>query len=472
VSNVNDKIVNIFACVLQHGNSDADMVFQFISMEAEKLFEGKWLIMHRIISEYFKLTGAMINRDEYEEFIRDASLSQEEQDDYIKLFDALIQRPINGEAFNFYVELFKEKFLHERSYVMLSNAYTALSKEFQLDKRTYNGFQGMRKYLTETMYDLDRIFAEYSPEGAVADEVQMVIDEYENLKKADQSVFTGFSAVDECTGGLSPGELWLLVGYTAEGKTSMCINIGHNAAYVHGKNVLYLTSETVKSVVRRRLIARHAFHRSNSKIDLSAWKKGDLSVASFETLQKTLKVINESKDKDGIFEIVQMPGHADTNFLSTALNKYQSRFNVDLCILDAIHLLKPKHHRVSEYSELGDMITEVKKICVSHNKGKGVPLISPWHTNRTSWERAKESGHYTLSSLAKTAEAERCADVILTIIKQNTGRDELKASLIKNRDGEILDEFYLEYDFSICYVGDSQIDKVGCIDQSDILELV
>jgi hypothetical protein len=118
------------------------------------------------------------------------------------------------------------------------------------------------------------------------------------------------------------------------------------------------------------------------------------------------------------------------------------------------------------------MITEVKKICVSHNKGKGVPLISPWHTNRTSWERAKESGQYTLSSLAKTAEAERCADVILTIIKQNTGRDELKASLIKNRDGEILDEFYLEYDFSICYVGDSQIDKVGCLDQSDILDLM
>lgn len=472
MSDINDKITNIFACVLQLGNSDADMVFQFISMDAEKLFEGKWLIMHRIISEYFKLTGAMIKRDEYEEFIRDASFSREEQDDYMNLFDELIQRPVNGEAFNFYVEQFKEKFLDDRSHVMLRHAYTTLSNRLHLNKRSNNGYQGMRKYLTETMYDLDHLFAEYSPEGAVADEVQAVLEEYENLKKADQSVFTGFSSLDECTGGLSPGEFWLLVGYTAEGKTSMCINIGHNAAYVHGKNVLYLTSETVKSVVRRRLIARHAFHRFNGKIDLSAWKKGNLSAESFETLQKTLKVINESKDKDGIFEIVQMPGHADTNFLLSALNRNQSQFNIDLCILDAIHLLQPKHHRQSEYSELGDMITEVKKICVSHNKGKGVPLISPWHTNRTSWERAKESGQYTLSSLAKTAEAERCADVILTIIKQNTGRDELKASLIKNRDGEILDEFYLEYDFSICYVGDSQIDKVGCLDQSDILDLM
>ncbi|MGD8338171.1 MAG: DnaB-like helicase C-terminal domain-containing protein, partial [Desulfobacterales bacterium] len=249
MSDINDKITNIFACVLQLGNSDADMVFQFISMDAEKLFEGKWLIMHRIISEYFKLTGAMIKRDEYEEFIRDASFRREEQDDYMNLFDELIQRPVNGEAFNFYVEQFKEKFLDDRSHVMLRHAYTTLSNRLHLNKRSNNGYQGMRKYLTETMYDLDHLFAEYSPEGAVADEVQAVLEEYENLKKADQSVFTGFSSLDECTGGLSPGEFWLLVGYTAEGKTSMCINIGHNAAYVHGKNVLYLTSETVKSVV-------------------------------------------------------------------------------------------------------------------------------------------------------------------------------------------------------------------------------
>ena len=312
MSNVNDKIVNIFACVLQHGNSDTDMVFQFISMDAENVFEGKWLIMHRIISEYFKLTGAMIKRDEYEEFIHDASFSQKEQDDYMNLFDELIQRPVNGEAFNFYVEQFKKKFLEGSSYVMLSNAYTALSKELQLNKRSYNGYQGMREYLTENLYDLDRLLAEYSPEGAVADEAQAVLEEYENLKKADQSVFTGFSAVDECTGGLSPGELWLLVGYTAEGKTSLCINVGHNAAYLLGKNVLYLTSETVRQVVRRRLIARHAFHLFGSKINLSAWKRGKLSAESLRMLQKTLKAMDESKGQDGIFKIVQMPGNADT----------------------------------------------------------------------------------------------------------------------------------------------------------------
>ena len=133
-------------------------------------------------------------------------------------------------------------------------------------------------------------------------------------------------------------------------------------------------------------------------------------------------------------------------------------------ILDSIHLLKPKKNRQSEYSELGDIIIDIKRIIVSHNNGCGVPLISPWHTNRASWDNAKQCGYYTKSALAKTGEAERSADVIVTILRQDSTPNELKGSVIKSRDGEELEELYLKYDFSQGYVGDSQVGNFDTVD--------
>ena len=93
-----------------------------------------------------------------------------------------------------------------------------------------------------------------------------------------------------------------------------------------------------------------------------------------------------------------------------------------------------------------------------------MPLISPWHTNRQGWEEAQKSGIYTKSALAKSSEAERQADVILTILRQDSYGDELRGSILKNRDGEELSEFYLQVDFNQGYIGDSIIQASDDID--------
>ena len=228
MSNINDCIADMYACVLQHGQNDTDMIFHFCSLDAENFFEGEWLNLYHIIVKYFRLTHKLIRAEEFSKFIHKSNLTQEEQNFYNDLFDKLIRRQVNGDAFNFYVEQFKEKFIYDKSYVMLCKANKALSSELTHSKKAYKGYQGMRQYLLETMYDIDRLFAEYSPEGSVADDIDLVIEEYHNLKKSNHYVSTGFSALDKCTGGLFPGELWLLAGYAGEGKTSSAINIGHN----------------------------------------------------------------------------------------------------------------------------------------------------------------------------------------------------------------------------------------------------
>lgn len=467
----NPMVADIFACVLQHGSKDSEIVFQFHVLDAEALFEGQWLNLYRIIVEYFRLTGNIIGEDEFNKSIEDSQFSEEDRGKYMQLFAELSGKKINREAFNFYIERLKNKVIANKGYVMLVNAHQVLSRELIVGKRSYSGYSGMQQYVTETMYDIDRLKTERTPEGDVNEELDEIIDEYNNMKERDDFILTGFSAVDKCTGGLFPGELWLWVGYTGEGKTFSCINIGHNAAYVHGKNVLYLTSETVREVVRRRLISRHARHLFDCGIDLTAWKTGKLTDECLKIIQNTINDTKKKKNEYGTFYIIQMPANANTDYVSATLTRYQSLFNFDLCILDSIHLLIPKKHRQSEYSELGDMLIEIKKIIVAHNNGRGVPLISPWHTNRASWDNAKQCGYYTKSSLAKTGEAERSADVIVTILCQDSDEKKLKGSIIKNRDGEELKDFYLNVDFSQGYVGDCEVGNFINFDFDELLNV-
>ena len=90
--------------------------------------------------------------------------------------------------------------------------------------------------------------------------------------------------------------------------------------------------------------------------------------------------------------------------------------------------------------------------------------MSPWHTNRSSWENAKEKSVYTKSSLAKSSEAERSADVIVTILREQELDNGLRGSIIKSRDGEELPEFYLTCDFDHGYIGDSLVTTPDTID--------
>ncbi len=451
-------VCDVFACVLQHGSENINLILQLINSDVNQLYSGIWRDIYQIFVKYFRLTGKIIGQEEFVDTINNSStIADSKRKKYILLFDNLKNRPVKEGIFKFYMEQLIDFVSHQKCQKMLSNAQQISRGRLKIGRKTYQGYPGVRKILFEKIHDIDRLVAEYSPEGDVNREADEVLNEYENLKEKNNNIPTGFSEIDKCTGGLYPGELWLWVGYTAEGKTFSCINIGHHVAYVQKKNVLFLTSETVRSVVRRRLISRHARQFAGNGINLTHWKKGELTKEPHEVLQQTLKDMEDRSKEYGAFHILQLPANADTDFVAAALTRCQALFNVDLCILDSIHLLKPKKTRQSSYAEFDDMLIEINKIIVSHNDGRGVPLISPWHTNRAAWEKAKENGVYSKSALARSGEAERCADVIVTILREDGFNDQLRGSIIKSRDGEELQEFYLKYDFSQGYIGDSPV---------------
>jgi hypothetical protein len=466
-----DRCKDLFSCVLQNGASNLRMVPDFLILGTKGLFNDIWGDLFRIIAEYFKITeGGVIGSDEFMDFIDSAGdLSDEKRSAYEATFAELLDRHVNPSAFRYYVTRLLDLFKFSQGSKILSNAQVVLQSQLTIGKKTYEGYEGMRDIVLKGIYDIDRVTVPTVTDGNVMEEAQKIMEEYASLKCCQDNAATGFTRIDKCTGGMHPGELWLWIGFTGEGKTFSCINIAYHVAFKQRKNVLFLTSETVRSVVRRRLISRHARELYKEGINLTAWKKGELDPESLKRLQDTLNDMETRKGEYGRFELLQMPSGATTDFVSASLASYQSSFNIDLCILDSIHLLQPKKPRQSSYAELDDMLIDIKSIIVSHNSGKGIPLISPWHVNRSSWEKAKEDGRYTKSSLAKTSEAERQADVIVSILKEENGWRELKGAIIKNRDGEELEEFSLACDLSHGFIG-NQV-KTNLEDDFKLLEV-
>jgi hypothetical protein len=448
-----DYCKDLFAATLQYGGSDFQIMLGFLDLADKGLFSGIWAELSRFIGAFHKLTGEVICVDEFTDFVNSSqNLTEEVCRTYLELFSDLLKHQVKANAFQFYVSQLISRFKFESANLLLHDASQALISGTTIGQKVFQGYDGMREIVLKGIYDIDRRIDANLMEGNVLDEAYKVIEEYKTLHSRGDHLSTGFSVIDQYTGGLFPGELWLWIGFSGEGKTFSCINIGYDVAFKQKKNVLFLTSETVRSVVRRRLISRHARELTGNGINLTEWKTGNLGSDSLEVLKNTLQDMDSRKNDYGFFHLVQIPSNATTDFVAAALASYQTKFNVDLCILDSIHLLTPKKTRQSSYAELDDILIEIKHIAVSHNKGKGVPLASPWHCNRSSWEKAKEDGKYTKASLAKTSEAERQADVIVSILKED-GEKRIKGSIIKNRDGEELDEFYLEYDFSQGYIG-------------------
>lgn len=460
-----ERCNDVLACVIQHGMSDPQIMVHLMGLIKNNLFRGVWSLICQIVVRYFRLTQSIICLEHFVDFIQSAQkLSEEQRTEYIRFFSSLVSRPVKAESFRYYYEQLVKHEIRSKSLTMINDAQQALTNDKGTDLGSYAGYDEMRQVLLRGMYDLDRMVSERTTEGNVREEMDDVLEEYSILGKRKGVVSTGFTEIDKHTGGFYPGELWLLVGYAGEGKTFSCINIGHNAVFVQGKNVVFITSETVRSVVRRRLIARHIVHLGNKGIDLTAWKKSELSSEALEVMREALADIKDHAKDYGRFELIQMPANATTDFVAAVLAQYQARFHIDLCILDSIHLLQSKKTRQSAYAELDDMLIDLKKTIVSHENGTGVPLISPWHTNSQGWEEAQKSGIYTKSALAKSSEAERQADVILTILRQDSYGDELRGSILKNRDGEELSEFYLRVDFNQGYICDSTIQAPEDID--------
>jgi replicative DNA helicase len=326
------------------------------------------------------------------------------------------------------------------------------------------GYFPARDYMLTSLSNLESSYVDSAPDGLLRSEVDDFIQEVASArdKKVSSSVDFGFEALDSVVLGLRGGDMTLVASWTGVGKTTFCLNVGVHVACIQKKNVVIITTETIRQQLRRRIYSRMTklpVFSGYVPVSSQKLKSGQLSDAE----QGTLLALSDymKQGEHGELMIAQAPSRATMDWLRGKLLQYESMFKVDLLILDDIRNMVPAIRRRQEYEEMGELLRDLKRLARTH-ANRGIPVITPYHINRETYKKiiegeGKAGGALTLSGLSSSAEAERQADIGLFLWKDDNSPGVIEVTVLKMRDGASGGSFRLQADLDYQHLSQSII---------------
>ena len=158
-----------------------------------------------------------------------------------------------------------------------------------------------------------------------------VVGTMEDRMNRKSGLTTGFYDLDKWTsGGLQPGEMWVLAGRPSMGKTSLAMDIGRNVAEGFLRNgrqqtVLVFSLEMTAEALTERLVAGIA--RVNTRMDRMP-KESDMA-RIMDAVDQVAKLPIVIDDTSGI----------PVSVIKSRARAYFQRFNVGLFILDFMQII-------------------------------------------------------------------------------------------------------------------------------------
>jgi len=209
--------------------------------------------------------------------------------------------------------------------------------------------------------------------------IQDYIEEALEIRKHQgevQGISTGWAELDALTLGMTAGELIVVSGPTATGKTQLTAHIAYNAALA-GHKVLFVTMEMTKPQMTNRFMAA-------SGTDLS-----ELPLAQIEY----------QKEHD--------LASTDIEFMI----KDATEAGTELVIIDHLHYFSGEDD-TNQAQTIGRIAKDFKMAAVAYN----VPVLLICHTRKLSKENAKPTGN----DLRDSSLIGQHADQIIMIWRDNT----------------------------------------------------
>lgn len=379
----------------------------------------------------------------------------------VEIYRKLSSITVGESDFQEAISLLKEDEIRSQVAEVLVTGREILAGVYYDEKKDVylKGQEAAREYLSSSLRKIETIDSTYAPEGDVREDIDNIWEDY--LRKEENpeelgGIKYGLSEVDEVTGGIKPGELALIAGFTGAGKSQVATSLAWNALR-SGKNVLMFTTETTREEMEIRILSRHSrlpqFRRPGG-LDSHQILNASLSPADREVFREVLRDFKNMNS--GNLFMVQMPSDGLVDYVHVKAAQYNRRAPIDLIIVDSINLLRLPGKQNDKRVMLEDMLQDFKRFASSFDNGRGVGVVSPWQMSRTSWKEAKEQGGvYSLASLADTSEAEKSASTILSIFKDNDGSPRVNIQVLKHRSGKEMSKVAYPYDYRNSFIGES-----------------
>lgn len=252
-----------------------------------------------------------------------------------------------------------------------------------------------------------------------AKETWEAIEAWGSRSEATQGVLTGFTAIDNATQGLQPGELTLLAARPSVGKSSLAMDIALNAAR-RGRRTVFHSLEMTKLALTTRVYSRLGH------VDSWRIRSGHLTSEEYSRLARAADQMAELP-----LAIDETSRHTIPS-MTAFCRQHKARNGLDFVVVDYLQLLAAmsKNNRVEQVSELSQGLKQLARAL-------NVPVLALSQLSRDSERDNREP---RLSDLRDSGSLEQDADVVI-LLSRKRGEDgperETLVSIAKNRNGPI-----------------------------------
>jgi replicative DNA helicase len=235
---------------------------------------------------------------------------------------------------------------------------------------------------------------------------------------------TGYSDLDEMTGGLQDGELIVLAARPSMGKTALALNIARNAAMDHNAKVAIFSLEMTTRALVLRLLS------SEARVDFSVFRSSYMPTRDFTALSHAGTHLSEADiwiDDSGALTILELKAKA---------RRLKADKGLDLVILDYLQLAHTDGRRDRKDLEIAEISQGLKALA----KELDIPVVALSQLNRGPEQRDPDKRRPNMGDLRESGAIEQDADVIAFIYRDhvyNKDSDPNDAELIiaKQRNG-------------------------------------
>jgi replicative DNA helicase len=254
------------------------------------------------------------------------------------------------------------------------------------------------------------------------------IDKLEELSRGEVGLTgtpSGFTDIDELTGGFQPGNLIVVAARPSMGKSTLATNIAENAAIEHGRPVALFSLEMSETELAHRFIA------SQAKISSDELRKGRVKADRWPKVLKAVEklasapiFIDDSSDI-GILEV------------RAKARRLHARHELGLLIVDYLQLMRPDGRADSRVEQIGQISRGLKILA----RELEIPVIAV-----SQLSRAVESRNPPipmLSDLRESGQIEQDSDVVMFVFRdeyynrESERPGEADVIVAKHRNGPI-----------------------------------
>jgi replicative DNA helicase len=245
-----------------------------------------------------------------------------------------------------------------------------------------------------------RIRAGFISMREIVKESFRTIDQLSQSKDVVTGLATGFVDIDEMTSGLQKGELVIVAGRPAMGKTSFCLNIAQHVALRVGETVGLFSLEMSKEQLALRLLC------ADARIDAHRLRTGKLNEKDWARLAKAYSDLDKSKlwiDDSASISPLEMRAKC---------RRLKAEHGLGLVIVDYLQLVSASGRTENRQQELSAISRSMKGLA----KELGVPVIALSQLSRAP--EARTDRRPQLSDLRESGAIEQDADIVMFIYRE------------------------------------------------------